>query len=170
MPLSMHRVSVPVFVRALKVLATLLEKGEAHAKAQGADPDTYVAARLADDMLPLSGQVQRASDASKGAVFRLTGVEAPAMADEETTFAQLQKRIADTLAYIQSVDPSAFEGSETRPVEVRTAGGTLTFTGEDYLLGFAIPNFFFHIVTAYDLLRHKGVQVGKLDYLGPVGG
>ena len=170
MPLSMHRVSVPVFVRALKVLATLLEKGEAHAKAQGVDPDTYVAARLADDMLPLAGQVQRASDASKGAVFRLTGVEAPAMPDEETTFAQLQKRVADTLAYIESVDAAAFEGSETRTVEVKTPRGTLTFTGEDYLLGFALPNFFFHIVTAYDVLRHKGVQVGKLDYLGPVGG
>jgi hypothetical protein len=170
MPLSMHRASVPVFVRALKVLATLLEKGEAHAKAQGVDPDAYVAARLADDMLPLSGQVQRASDAAKGAVSRLTGVEAPPMPDEETTFAQLQKRVADTLAYIQSVDPKAFEGSEDRIVELKLPGGPLTFTGEDYLLGFAIPNFFFHVVTAYDVLRHKGVQVGKLDYLGPVGG
>lgn len=170
MPLSMHRASVPVFVRALKVLATLLEKGEAHAKAQGLDPDTLVAARLAEDMLPLSGQVQRASDASKGAVARLTGVEAPAMADEETTLAQLQKRVADTLAYIESVDPKAFEGSENRTVELKTPGGTLTFTGEDYLLGFALPNFFFHVVTAYDVLRHKGVQIGKLDYLGPVGG
>jgi hypothetical protein len=166
MPLSMHRVSVPVFVRALKVLAILLEKGEAHAKAQGLSPSDLINARLTDDMLPLSGQVQRASDASKGAVFRLTGVEAPAMADEETTFAQLQKRVSDTLAYIESVDASAFEGSETRTVELKTAGGTLTFTGEDYLLGFALPNFFFHIVTAYDLLRHNGVQIGKLDYLG----
>jgi hypothetical protein len=168
MPLSMHRASVPVFVRALKVLATLLEKGEAHAKAQGLDPDALVATRLTDDMLPLSGQVQRASDASKGAVSRLTGVEAPPMADEETSFAQLQKRVADTLAYIQSVDPSAFEGSEDRTVELKLPGGALTFTGEDYLFGFALPNFFFHVVTAYDILRHKGVQIGKLDYLGPV--
>lgn len=168
MPLSMHRASVPVFVRALKVLATLLEKGEAHAKAQGLNPDDLVAARLTDDMLPLSGQVQRASDASKGAVARLTGVEAPPMPDEETTFAQLQKRVADTLAYIQSVDPKAFEGSEDRTVELKLPGGALTFTGEDYLLGFALPNFFFHVVTAYDVLRHKGVQIGKLDYLGPV--
>ena len=170
MPLSMHRASVPVFVRALKVLATLLEKGEAHAKAQGLDPDVLVATRLADDMLPLSGQVQRASDASKGAVSRLTGVAAPAMADEETNFAQLQKRVADTLAYIQSVDPAAFEGSEDRAVELKTAGGAMTFTGEEYLLGFALPNFFFHVVTAYDVLRHKGVQIGKLDYMGPVRG
>ena len=170
MSLSMHRASVPVFVRALKVLATLLEKGEAHAKAQGLDPDTLVAARLTDDMLPLSGQVQRASDASKGAVSRLTGVEAPAMPDEEVSFADLQKRVADTLAYIQSVDLKAFEGSEDRTVELKLPGGTLTFTGEDYLFGFALPNFFFHVVTAYDVLRHKGVQVGKLDYLGPVGG
>jgi hypothetical protein len=167
MSLSMHRASVPVFARALKVLATLLEKGEAHAKAQGLDPDTLVAARLTEDMLPLSGQVQRASDASKGAVFRLTGVEAPAMPDEETTFAQLQKRVADTLAYIESVDPKAFEGSEDRTVELKLPGGALTFTGEDYLLGFAIPNFFFHVVTAYDVLRHKGVSIGKLDYIGP---
>lgn len=168
MPLSMHRASVPVFVRALKVLATLLEKGEAHAKAQGLDPDTLVAARLTDDMLPLAGQVQRASDASKGAVARLTGIDAPAMPDEETTFADLQKRVADTLAYIESVDPNAFEGSEDRTVELKLPGGTLTFTGEDYLFGFALPNFFFHVVTAYDVLRHKGVQIGKLDYLGPV--
>lgn len=168
MPLSMHRASVPVFVRALKVLASLLEKGEAHAKAQGLDPNDLVAARLTEDMLPLSGQVQRASDASKGAVSRLTGVEAPPMPDEETTFAQLQKRVADTLAYIQSVDPKAFEGSEDRTVELKLPGGTLTFTGEDYLLTFALPNFFFHVVTAYDVLRHKGVQIGKLDYMGPV--
>jgi hypothetical protein len=168
MPLSMHRASVPVFVRALKVLATLLEKGEAHAKAQGLDPNDLIAARLTDDMLPLSGQVQRASDASKGAVARLTGVDAPAMPDEEVSFADLQKRVADTLAYIQSVDPKAFEGSEDRTVELKLPGGTLTFTGEDYLLGFALPNFFFHVVTAYDVLRHKGVQIGKLDYLGPV--
>jgi hypothetical protein len=166
MSLSMHRASVPVFVRALKVLATLLEKGEAHAK--GLDPDTLVAARLTDDMLPLSGQVQRASDASKGAVSRLTGVEAPAMPDEEVSFADLQKRVADTLAYIQSVDAAAFDGSDDRTVELKLPGGTLTFTGEDYLFGFALPNFFFHVVTAYDILRHKGVQIGKLDYLGPV--
>ncbi len=170
MPLSMHRASVPVFARALEVLATLLEKGEAHAKAQGQNPDDLVAARLVDDMLPLSGQVQRASDASKGAVARLTGVDAPAMPDEEVSFADLQKRVADTLAYIRSVDPKAFEGSEDRTVELKLPGGALTFTGEDYLLGFALPNFFFHVVTAYDILRHKGVQIGKLDYLGPVRG
>jgi hypothetical protein len=168
MPLSMHRASVPVFVRALKVLATLLEKGEAHAKAQGLDPNDLVGARLTEDMLPLSGQVQRASDASKGAVARLTGVDAPAMPDEEVSFADLQKRVADTLAYIQSVDPKAFDGSEDRTVELKLPGGTLTFTGEDYLLTFALPNFFFHVVTAYDVLRHKGVQIGKLDYMGPV--
>lgn len=169
MPLSMHRVSVPVFVRALTVLATLLEKGEAHAQAQGIAPEALVDARLTDDMLTLAGQVQRASDASKGAVSRLTGLDAPALADTETTFGELQRRVADTLAYIQGVDPAAFEGSETRPVEVKTPRGSLTFTGEEYLLGFALPNFFFHVVTAYDILRHKGVQVGKLDYLGPVG-
>jgi len=170
MPLSMHRASVPVFVRALKVLATLLEKGEAHAKAQGLDPNELVTARLIDGMLPLSGQVQRASDASKGAVARLTGVEAPAMPDEEASFADLQKRVADTLAYIQSVDPKAFEGSEDRTVELKLPTTTLTFTGEDYLLTFALPNFFFHVVTAYDVLRHKGVPIGKLDYMGPVQG
>jgi hypothetical protein len=168
MSLSMHRASVPVFVRALKVLNTLLEKGEAHAKDLGQNPDDLVAARLTEDMLPLAGQIQRASDASKGAVSRLTGVEGPAMPDEETTFAQLRKRVADTLAYIESVDPKAFDGSEDRTVELKFPGGTLTFTGEDYLFGFALPNFFFHVVTAYDILRHKGVQIGKLDYLGPV--
>ena len=168
MSLSMHRASVPVFARALKVLTTLLDKGEAHAKTLGLDPNDLVAARLTEDMLPLAGQIQRASDASKSAVARLTGVEAPAMPDEETTFAQLRKRVADTLTYIESVDPKAFEGSEARTIELKFPGTTLTFTGEDYLLAFALPNFFFHVVTAYDVLRHKGVQIGKLDYMGPV--
>jgi hypothetical protein len=170
MSVSMHRASAPVFVRALGVLATLLDKGEAYAKDLGQNPDDLVGARLTDDMLPLSGQIQRASDASKGAVFRLTGVEAPAMADEETTFAQLRKRVADTLAYIESVAPEAFEGSADRTVELKLPAGALTFTGEDYLFGFALPNFFFHVVTAYDILRHKGVKIGKLDYLGPIQG
>jgi hypothetical protein len=168
MSLTMHRATVPVLARALKVLATLLEKGEAHAVAQGLDPATLVGARLVDDMLPLSGQVQRASDAAKGAVARLTGVTAPAMPDEETSFADLQKRVADTLAFVESADPQAFEGSEDRTVELKLPGGALTFTGVDYLLGFALPNFFFHVTTAYDILRHKGVAIGKLDYLGPI--
>ncbi len=168
MPVSMHRASVPVFVRALKVLATLLEKGDAHAKAQGQNPDDLVAARLTGDMLPLSAQIQRASDASKGAVARLTGVDAPTMPDEETSFAALQKRVADTLAFIESAPAAAFEGSEDRTIELKLPNATLTFTGEDYLLTFALPNFFFHVVTAYDILRHKGVQIGKLDYMGPI--
>ncbi|MGR4864365.1 DUF1993 domain-containing protein [Caulobacter sp. LARHSG274] len=168
MSLTMHRATVPVLARALKVLATLLEKGEAHAKAQGLDPAALVGARLAEDMLPLSGQVQRASDSAKGAVARLTGVTAPAMPDEETTFAELQKRIADTLAFVESADPQAFEGSEDRTVELPTPSGPLPFTGEDYLLGFVLPNVFFHVTTAYDILRHKGVQIGKLDYLGQI--
>jgi hypothetical protein len=166
MSLSMHRASVPVFVRALKVLATLLEKAKAHAETAGTSPDAYVEARLFDDMLPLSGQIQRASDSAKGAVARLTGLDAPAMADEEKTFADLQDRIAKTLAYVESVPASAFEGGETREVVVPAGGFSLSFTGTQYLLEFAIPNFNFHVVTAYDILRHNGVPLGKRDFLG----
>jgi hypothetical protein len=166
MNLSMYRGSVPVFLRGLHILDTLLDKAEAFEHEAGLTPGSLVAARLAEDMLPLSGQVQRASDASKLAAVRLTGLEAPRFEDVETTFAQLHERIAKTIAFLQTVDASAMDGAHEREVIVRAGKTDKTFRGDDYLFAFAIPNFFFHVTTAYAILRHKGVTIGKLDFLG----
>jgi len=166
MPLSMYQVSVPVFVRGLTALSGLLRKGEAHAAEAGLDPAELIGARLAPDMLPLSAQVQRASDTSKMSGARLSGVAAPPFADTEASFPELQDRITRTIAYLESLPEAAFEGSEGRTIELAFGTYKPRFTGESYLLTFALPNFFFHVTTAHDLLRHKGVAIGKSDYLG----
>ncbi|MBV7486879.1 DUF1993 family protein [Bordetella sp. BOR01] len=167
MAISMYQASVPVFARALQVLSGLLDKGAEHARSQGQDPDALVRARLAPDMLTLAGQVQRASDSSKLALQRLTGIEAPRFADDESTCAQLQRRIADTLAYVNSVTEDQLAEAQAREVVIRFKDFEQSFRGDAYLLSFALPNFFFHITTAYDILRHEGVPLGKRDYLGP---
>ncbi len=167
MSLSMYQVSVPLFIRGLTVLASLLEKGAAYAAANGIDPAELINARLAPDMYPLSGQVQRASDASKFAVQRLSQVESPKFPDDEATFEQLQKRIADTIAYLQSVSADTLDGAATRKVTLSFGEFKPEFQGDAYLLTFALPNFYFHVTTAYDILRHAGVPIGKLDFLGP---
>lgn len=166
MSLSMHRVSVPVFVRGLRVLADLLKKAEAHVEQHGSVPDALISARLADDMLPLSAQVQRASDTSKLSVERLSGVASPKFEDNETSFDQLQQRIANTIAYLNSVDATQFDGSEAREIKLNWGKFQPAFNGEDYLLNFALPNFYFHLATAHGILRNQGVPVGKLDYIG----
>lgn len=166
MALSMYDLSVPVFTRGLGQLAHLLEKGLAHATAENIDPATLVDARLAPDMFTLARQVQSASDASKLAIARIAGITAPSFADTETTFEELQARISKTLDFFETVDRSQLDNSEGRPVVVKTRGHELNFTAERYLLQFALPNFFFHVTTAYGVLRHSGVPVGKLDYLG----
>jgi hypothetical protein len=167
MSLSMHQVSVPVFVRGLNVLADLLNKAEAHVEQHGSVPDAMLSARLADDMLPLSAQVQRASDTSKLSVERLSGVAAPKFEDNETSFDQLRERIASTIAYLNSVDPAQFDGSEARTIKLNFGSFQPEFKGDNYLLQFALPNFYFHLTTAHDILRNRGVQIGKRDYLGP---
>ena len=166
MALSMYDLSVPVFTRGLGQLAHLLEKGLAHATAENIDPATLVDARLAPDMFTLARQVQSASDASKLAIARIAGITAPSFADTETTFEELQARISKTLDFFETVDRSQLDNSEGRPVVVKTRGHELNFTAERYLLQFALPNFFFHVTTAYGVLRNSGVPVGKLDYLG----
>jgi uncharacterized protein len=166
MALPIYEVSIAAHVRGLKNLSAVLAKGEAFAKEQGLAPEALLGARLIDDMLPLVKQVQIASDTAKGAAARLAGLEIPAFPDTEASFADLQARIAKTLDFLKSVKPEQLEGSETRPVELTMRGGTLQFTGASYLLGFVQPNFYFHLTTAYDILRHKGVPIGKLDYLG----
>lgn len=169
MSLTMSRLTVPVFVRGLKILSTLLAKGEQHAAEAGMVPDVLLGARLADDMLPLAAQVQRASDTSKFAVQRIGGGDAPSFADDEASFQQLQERIAKTIAYLESADAGQLDAGQTREIKLNWTPAGPVFTGETYLLTFALPNFFFHVATAHDILRHKGVKVGKLDYLGPFG-
>jgi hypothetical protein len=163
----MYQASVPLFIRGLTVLASLLEKGAAHAAAAGIDPAELINARLAPDMYPLSGQVQRASDASKFAVQRLSQVESPKFPDEEATFEQLQRRIADTIAYLQSVSADKLDDAGTRKVTLSFGEFKPEFQGDAYLLTFALPNFYFHVTTAYGILRHAGVPIGKMDFLGP---
>lgn len=167
MSLSMYQVSVPVFVRALNVLSTLLKKGEEHADANGMVPDMLLGARLAADMLPLSAQVQRASDSAKLCVARLCGVDAPKYDDNEASFQQLQERIAKTIAYLESLPQAQFDEADGRDVTLAFGSFKQSFTGQSYLLTFALPNFYFHITTAYDILRAQGVKLGKLDFLGP---
>ena len=166
---SMYRLSIPAFVRGFGVLSAYLDKADAHAQANGLDPGILVQARLSPDMLPLAGQVQRASDTSKNAVVRLTGLEAPGFPDTETTFPELRERIRNTLDFFSSVQPNQFESSGAREITLKFGTMQAVLTGEDYLLSFVLPNFYFHLATAHGILRHQGVAVGKLDYLGPFG-
>jgi len=166
MALTMYDASVAVFLHNLKQLSHLLDQGLVHAKEKGIDPATLVQAKLADTMRPLSFQIQAASDASKLSVVHLTTVAAPAFADTETTFEELQTRIANTCAYLESVPREAFVGSEERAFTMKAGSSELSFVGQPYLLHFALPNFFFHVTTAYAILRHNGVPIGKKDFLG----
>jgi hypothetical protein len=166
MGLSMHQASIPVFVRSFSNLSALLDKAAAHAEANRLDPATLVSARLAPDMLTLAGQVQRASDTSKAAIARLSGLENPRFPDTESTLAELQDRIARTVAFLTSVKVAQVDGSEERTIALKLPGIETALRGDTYLLDFVLPNFFFHITTAYDILRHCGVQIGKRDYLG----
>jgi hypothetical protein len=166
MAISLFDASVPVFLRGLHQLAHVLDKGLAHAKSVGIDPETLVDARLAPDMFTLAGQVRSSSDASKLGTARIAGLTAPVFADDETTYAQLQERVAKTIAWIKTVERSAIEGHEDRVVTLKIRGEELKIAAQPYLLQFSLPNFFFHVTTAYDVLRHAGVPLAKPDYLG----
>lgn len=164
MPLSMYQASIPLFLRGMRNLSAVLKKGEAHDGSAA-----FVEARLAPDMLTLAGQIQRVSDTAKGAAARLAGIETPGMPDEEKTFADLQARLDKTIAFLESVKPAQIDGSEEKPITLKAGKQEIKFTGETYLTNFAIPNFYFHVTTAYDILRHKGVALGKMDYLAGAG-
>jgi uncharacterized protein len=166
MPLSIHEITIPAFVRAFANLSAILKKAEAHATGTGLDPNVYLEARLAPDMLPLTGQVQRASDTAKGCVVRLAQIENVVFPDTETRFSELQARIASTVEVLNRISSNQLEGAEDREVELKLPDRTLTFTGRSYVIGFVLPNFYFHVATAYDLLRNKGLEIGKADYLG----
>ena len=167
MSLSMHQVSIPVFVRGLQALSGLLQKGAAHAAETGVAEEALINAQLAPDMLTLAGQVQRASDTSKLSGQRLSGVAAPSMPDTETTLDQLVQRVNDTIAYLETIEPKALDGAEDRTVELNFGPDNRhVFRGDDYLFGFALPNFYFHVAIAHGILRSQGVPVGKVDFIG----
>jgi uncharacterized protein len=165
MKISVHAASVDLLANSLSNLSHLLEKGHAHAVARKYDPALLLAARLAPDMFPLTRQVQIASDASKFGVARLAGVEAPKFEDKEQTFEELKARIARTIDFIKSVPASSLEGAEDRIIKVPARDRTLEFKGLDYLIRYVIPNALFHVTSAYAILRHSGVEIGKNDYL-----
>jgi hypothetical protein len=166
MTMSMYQASVPMFKTLLNALSAVLDKGAAFAKAKKIDPSVLVNARVAPDMFPLSRQVQIATDIARGGVARLAGQEMPAMADEEKSFDELKARIAKTLAFIDGIKPAQIDGSEERDITLKRASGDVTYKGQRYLTGFVIPNVTFHCATAYNILRHNGVEVGKRDFLG----
>jgi hypothetical protein len=166
MPFSMYDASIPTMIRMLQNLSSILAKAAAQAKDGKAELSTLLEARLAPDMYPFTRQIQITSDTAKGCAARLAGLEPPSYPDTETTFPELQARIAKTIEYLQSVKPEQVAGSENRTITLKFPNRTLEFTGCEYLTGFVLPNFYFHLTTAYDLLRHKGIQIGKMDYLG----
>lgn len=165
-PISLYQASVPVFVRQLKALSQILAKAAAHADEHKLDPAQYTTARLAADMLPLTSQIFIATDMAKGCAARLAGVEVPTYEDTESTLGELQARIEKTLAFLQSFQASQIDGAEGRSITLKLRTGERQFDGITYLLAFVLPNFFFHVTTAYALLRHQGVPLGKLDFLG----
>lgn len=166
MSISMYQASVPVFVRALSNLRAILEKGAAYAEARKIKPEVLLDCRLAIDMFPLTRQVQIATDQVKGCCARLAGVEAPKYEDNEACFADLYARIDKTIAFAKSFKPEQIDGSEERQVTIPSQRGPIEFKGQNYLLFFTTPNLHFHCTTAYAILRHNGVEVGKMDYLG----
>ncbi|MEO8836079.1 MAG: DUF1993 domain-containing protein [Caldimonas sp.] len=166
MALNMHSASVPVFVRMLENMLVWFDKAEAHATAKKFEPAVYLTSRLAPDMLPLTTQVQIACDAAKFCVARLAGVEAPAFTDDEASLADLRQRVKRTIDFLKSVPAAQVVGSDAKDISVPRRTGAITMSGEAYLKTFALPNFFFHATTTYALLRHYGVELGKMDYLG----
>jgi hypothetical protein len=169
MKISVHALSVDVFAATLSNLSVLLEKGAAHAAAKKFDPSVLVNARLAPDMFPLSKQVQIACDLAKNSIARLAALEPPRFEDNEKTIEELRARVARTIDYIKGVPASALEGSEDRDIKVPAGPERiLEFKGLPFLQRWALPNVFFHVTTAYNILRHNGVEIGKRDFLGPI--
>ncbi|MBQ1496764.1 MAG: DUF1993 domain-containing protein [Sphingomonas sp.] len=168
MATELYDLTVPVFLRGFKAMAAFLEKARAWADEQGIPHEELLAARLAEDMAPLTAQIQRVSDSAKLAMARIGGIDAPAMPDTETSFDELQARIAATVAFLKAIPRDAIDGREDADVEVKTPSRSFHFKGLPYVTGFVLPNFYFHMTTAYAILRHKGAPMGKMDYLGGI--
>lgn len=166
MTLSMYDSSVPTLRHMLMSLAAILEKAATHAASKKIDPSVFITARLFPDMFPLSRQVQIATDQAKGCAARLAGIDIPKFEDNETTFAELQARIAKTIAFLDSFTAEQIDGSEDRDIVLQLHEKRREFKGKDYLFNWVLPNFYFHVTTAYNILRHHGVEIGKKDFLG----
>jgi len=167
--ISMYQACVPVCTRALRNLRAVLQKGEAFANEKGFAPDVLMQTRLIADMLPLVRQVQIATDMAKNGACRLAGVEPPKFEDDETSFEQLYARIDRAIAVIEGLAPAQIDGSEARPITLQMRTGEMKFQGQGYLLGFVLPNLFFHCTTSYVILREAGVPIGKTDFIGATG-
>lgn len=168
MSLSMYQASVPVFIHALHNLAAILEKGKAYAEAKKLAPTALTAFRLFPDMLPLTTQITIASDIAKGGGARLAGIDPPKFEDNEVTLDDLIARVKKTVDFLSTLTAAQIDGSETRAITLKSPRGDMHFTGQDYLFKFVLPNLYFHSATAYNILRHNGVEVGKQDFLGKI--
>jgi uncharacterized protein len=166
MSISMYQASVPRFVNILGNLSNILDKAQAHVDAKKLDTATLTTYRLFPDMLPMTTQVQIACDTAKGVVARLAGVEIPVFDDNEKTLADLKARIAKTVAFIQTVTPAQIDGTEDKEIVIKRGDKETRYSGMQFLLGHAVPNFYFHVTTTYNILRHNGIEIGKRDYLG----
>jgi len=166
MTISMYQVAVPSVVRSLNNLVAILEKAADHAEAKKIDPAVLINSRLYPDMFPLSRQIQIASDVARRGVARLAGVEAPSIEDNEVSFADLSNRLQETIAYLKTFTPDQIDGTESKSISLPIGTETMTFEGQPFLLYFVLPNVYFHVTTAYNILRHCGVEIGKRDFLG----
>jgi uncharacterized protein len=168
--LSLHEASAPLFRQGLTALAAILDKSAAQCADRKIDPAVLLASRLALDMFPLTRQVQLSCDFAKNTMSRLAGREPPKFPDEEATVPELQERIARTLDLVATIPAAEIDGQEGRTITLNIGGQSMSFQGQPYLLNFALPNFFFHLTTAYLILRHNGVQIGKRDFIGAIPG
>lgn len=166
MSLSIHQIVTPIYSQMLPALSDNLGKAEDFAKARKFEPEALLKARLYPDMYPLDRQVQTACDQAARPMARLAGLEVPSFPDTEKTFDELRQRIDKALAYIKSIAPEQLAGAENREIKLVFPSRTLEYTGLQYLTSFALPNFYFHVTTAYDILRHNGVELGKRDFMG----
>jgi hypothetical protein len=166
MTISMYQASVPLFVRMLNNLAAIVDKAAAHAQARKIDPTVLINSRLYPDMFPLARQIQIATDNAKGCAARLAGQDPPRYEDNESTFPELLERIHKTVSFLGTIKPEQIDGSEERDVVLKLRGDAVTHKGLPYLINFVLPNFYFHVTTAYCILRHCGVEIGKKDYTG----
>lgn len=168
MTMSMYQAGTPAIIHSLNALSAIIDKAAAHCAARKIDQLVIINYRLAPDMLPFARQIQIATDGAKGMAARLAGVEVPSYPDTETTFDDLKARIAKTVAYLKSFTPAQIDGTEDKAITMKAGPNELKFTGSQYLTTFVLPNFYFHVTTAYAILRHCGVDIGKRDFLGAV--
>jgi hypothetical protein len=166
MTISMYQASVPRFIHMLGNLSALLDKAQAHVEARKLDETALTGFRLYPDMLPMARQVMIVTDTAKGLAARLAGVDIPVYEDTEKTLAELKARIAKTIAYLQTFKPAQIDGTEDKEIVIKRGDKEARYTGQQFMLGHAVPNFYFHVTTTYAILRHNGVEIGKKDYLG----